>query len=231
MIYTEDNCIVKDYCTKKDDCPHQEPTNPCPRFLSLYHHFNHTMLPKDNVYLQERLVCEKDDVDRKRYEFLKDIQQNIVSFVHEGKNLLIFSPVTGNGKTAWAKKLLRSYIYKTWPGGKIGECRALFISVPKLLAEAKKNINNESEYYNKVMEYLKTAELVVWDEITQLRPLSDFEKELLYYLINEREENKKSNIYTTNINSLEEVYVKIGDRLASRVLHGTIVKFEGKDRR
>ena len=73
-------------------------------------------------------------VDYDAFVHLSNIKKNIKGFVESGKNLLIHSKNTGNGKTSWSIKLLLSWFDCVWPYTDF-ECRGLFISMPKFSLE------------------------------------------------------------------------------------------------
>lgn len=172
---------------------------------------------------------DADGTDTAEFKFLKTVENDITNFVKEGKNLYIHSTGTGCGKTAWALRMIQTYIDKIWYDSSI-RCRALFISIPKLFLELKSNITSASEYVDKVLTNIPEADIIVWDEIGT-KMLSDFEHEHLLSLINSRLDAGKANIFTSNLNP-EELKEKIGDRLYSRIVNNsTDIEFHGIDKR
>ena len=85
----------------------------------------------------------------KEQKIREKVRDNIKDFVESGKNLLIYSEHTGNGKTEWLKKLLLAYFDSIWPFTDI-ECRGLFISMPKFISAMKANISKEEVTVSKV---------------------------------------------------------------------------------
>lgn len=172
---------------------------------------------------------DADNTDLNEFKQLKEIQDNILDFIKEGKNLYIHSEISGNGKSSWAIRMIQSYIDKIWYKSPI-ECRALFINIPKFFLALKNSLSNDNEYINDIKDNLIKADIVVWDEIgTKL--LTDFEHEHLLNLISNRLDLGKSNIYTSNLNP-RELEEKIGSRLYSRVVNNSIdIEFHGKDKR
>lgn len=176
-----------------------------------------------------QLRLDEDGVDRDAYTQLKEIQNGISDFVHQGKNLLIYSEKTGNGKTEWCKKLMLSWFNSIWPYTEL-ECRGLFISLPRFMNAMKENIQKRNEYFNYVNEHILDADLVVWDEINY-KDYSNFEHDYLLGVISQRLASGKSNIYTTNY-SLPIIEKMLGDRLSSRIVRSSIkVEFRGNDKR
>ncbi len=167
--------------------------------------------------------------DYQAFSRLKDIKNDIGAFVGDGKNLLIYSKNTGNGKTEWSKKLLLSYLNSIWPVTDL-ECRALFVSMPRLNQAMRENISKENDYYEYVNGNIVKADLVVWDEINY-KDWSQFELDYMLNIISQRLSIGKSNIYTTNYD-LDTITKKLGTRLASRIVGSSEqIEFVGKDKR
>ncbi len=170
-----------------------------------------------------------DKEDYAAFSRLKEIKNNINSFVNEGKNLLIYSKNTGNGKTEWSKKLLLSYLNSIWSSTDL-KCRALFISMPRFIQAMKENISKENEYFQFVNENVSSVDLVIWDEINY-KEWTQFELDYMLNIISQRLSTGKSNIYTTNYD-LDTISKKLGTRLASRVIGSSeLIEFVGKDQR
>lgn len=163
--------------------------------------------------------------DLETFKELNDIRNNIKSFVDEGKNLLIYSNNVGNGKTTWSIKLLKAYIDSVQNISFNNRCPALFININKFLNE-KKLAFNDKDLQQRVTETEKnilSAKLVVFDDIG-VKALSDYDKMNVYYWIDERTNNMKSCIYTTNL-SLRRLEGYFDDaRIYNRVEGYSIVK-------
>ena len=170
--------------------------------------------------------------DKEAYQRLYEIGSNILSFVSEGNNLMIWSNEVGTGKTLMATKLAEQYILKRNEKNRATDC-ALFINVGDLLFYKKDSFNNvvSQKMIWDLEEKIKDCKLVVWDDIGT-KGMSEFDKEYLIVLLNHRlNDLHKSNIYTTNLNEnqLREV---IGVRLASRLREDTeIIELKGGDKR
>lgn len=176
-----------------------------------------------------KLKLDSDGTDKEAYDKLKEIQSDINNFVKQGKNLLIYSEHTGNGKTEWAKKLIFSWFNSIWATTDF-VCRGLFISLPKFMNARQSNINTPNDYFRYVDSNIVTADLVVWDEINY-KDYSDFEHSYLLDIISQRIALGKSNIFTTNY-GLKTIEQKLGTRLSSRIIGtSTKVEFKGKDKR
>ena len=170
-----------------------------------------------------------EKIDFANFVRLKEIQKNIFEFVKEGKNLLIYSENTGNGKTEWSKKLLLTFLDSIWSTTDF-ECRAMFVSFPLLIPAMKDNISKSNDYFTYVSENIPTADLIVWDEINY-KEMTSFEEEFLLSTISQRLTLGKSNIYTTNF-SLPSIKEKLGPRLASRIVGASeCIELKGSDKR
>ena len=176
-----------------------------------------------------KFKLDKDKTDKVAFDRLKEIRNNIVEFVNQGKNLYIYSHYTGNSKTYWSISLLRAYFEAIWY--KTGlKCRGLFINVPKYFISLKDSFNNYSDYINHIKQNVLTADLVVWDDIAT-KGFTEFEMESLLNIINNRVDAGKANIYTSNLAG-EELKQAMGDRLYSRVANmSEMIIFRSTDKR
>ena len=160
---------------------------------------------------------------------MKKIEEGIENFVDNGQCLYIHSSTCGNGKTAWAIRMLQSYINKIWFKSDL-RCRVLFVNVPRFILALKENITTPSEYVKHVQDNIETVDLVVFDEVGT-KALTTFEHEHILNIINTRIDNDKSNIYTSNLSPME-LREKVGDRLYSRIVNLSIdVELFGSDKR
>lgn len=229
-MITSDKCYVKYGCGEYKRNPNSCDlnSNVCLRLFKMNALFDLSELTaKQRCRLSLRV--DADGTDKDKFEMLSNISNNIGEFVANGSNLYIHSSTCGNGKTAWAVRMLQSYIGKIWYRSDI-ECRALFIHVPKFLIALKDNISNRNEYVERVKKNVKTADIVVFDEIGTKAP-SQFEHENLLSIINDRIDCGKTNIYTSNLNSTELRDV-LGERLYSRVVNlSTDIELNGQDKR
>lgn len=155
---------------------------------------------------------------------INDIKNNIVSFVNNGQNILIYSNNVGNGKTTLATKLLKEYISKVSNISHKNNCPGIFINVTNFLNEKKLAISDEtlrSRIYDTEKKIL-SSNLVVFDDIG-VKNISDYDLGALYYWIDYRTNNMKSCIYTSNLhpNQLKGV---LDGRLYSRIINYSILK-------
>ena len=126
----KDNCWYRNICDKSK-CG----SNFCIRHYKM-DCLTHMALMDGKLKYPIQLRLDEDGSDRETYSKLKEIQNNINDFVMSGKNLLLYSEGTGNGKTEWTKKLLLSWFDSIWPFTDF-ECRGLFISMPRFIQAMK----------------------------------------------------------------------------------------------
>lgn len=231
-MITSKDCWFKDTCKKYND-----PSKECECRYS--DSFCIKLFKMDNLYenslltFQQRkrvnFILRENEPDNLKYLELRKIEKNIVNIVNNGENIIIHSCITGNGKTAWAIRMIQAYFNNIWYKTDM-ECRALFISVPKFLLSIKDNISVKNDYVQFIKDNVLNADLVVWDEIGT-KGLTQFEHENLLSLINTRIDMGKSNIYTSNMKP-EELKGLLGDRLYSRIINlSRDIEFFGNDKR
>lgn len=224
-----DKCWLKDSCkkykTSKDICDQE---SFCIKLFKLDALYEASLLSFNQRY-HKPLFLDASLVDSDNFNYLKNIQDNIESFIKEGKNLYIYSTITGNGKTEWSIRLMQSYFNKIWHKTDI-RCRGLFLNVPRYLLAIKDNISTYNEYATYVKNNIFDADLVIWDDIGT-KAATSFEHETLLSIIDNRISYNKSNIFTSNITP-EELRELTGDRLYSRIINcSTCLQFLGEDKR
>ena len=223
-MINNDACWVKDRCKKYPNCGE----NFCIKLFKLNELCNMAMLTEEQRK-KKKLWLDGNGIDKDAFVFLKNIEDNVETFVTSGGGLYIYSYITGNGKTAWSLRILNSYLEKIWYKSDL-KCRGLFINVPRFLISLKENIGEYNQYYNDVKNNILTADLVVFDEIGT-KVATTFECEHLLSIINYRIDSGKANIYTSNLGP-EELRKSVGDRMYSRIINtSTEVMFRGSDKR
>lgn len=175
------------------------------------------------------LKIDPDGTDLEQFQKLAAIEQDIVKFISEGKNLYLHSANCGNGKSSWSIRLVEAYFDKIWARTD-GKCRVLFISVPRFLLALKDNITSRSSYVDYIKDNVLEADLVIWDDIAA-KMGSEFELTHLLNIIDNRLALGKSNIYTSNLNR-QQLYTALGERLTSRIANmSTDIELFGADKR
>lgn len=221
---------MNETCWLKDSCKglHCEDEGGCLILFKLNYLYDEAGVSiKQRKHLQLRV--DDDGTDLAEFKKLKDIQDNIMNFVKDGKQLYIHSRNVGCGKTSWALRLLQTYFKKIWLSTDL-TCRGLFINVPALLLALKDNISVRSEYVAHIRDNILTADIVIWDDIGT-KAASNFEHEHLFSMIDQRMNLGKCNIFTSNLDDAE-LNDALGDRLGSRICNASInIAFKGGDKR
>ena len=175
------------------------------------------------------LMVDEDGTDLEQFKQLAAIEQDIVNFVSNGRNLYLHSANCGNGKSSWSLRLAEAYFNKIWARTEV-KCRVLFISVPRFLLALKDAISSKSSYVDYIKENVLEADLVIWDDIAN-KMGSEFELTHLLNIIDNRLALGKSNIYTSNLNR-QQLYNALGERLTSRIANmSTDIELFGADKR
>lgn len=210
------NIDFKIPCWYKEGCNMVEPNcqRVCHRYLEMNHLINNCGMKNAHKYLKA-LTPTKIELDA--YLRLKHIKDNIKQFVELGGNLYITSQWLQTGKTSWSLKLLYKYFDEIWAGNGF-RTRGYFLYVPEFLSNLKMYEYKTSPEYKTINNVLKTADLVVWDDITG-RALSEEEQNILNLYMDKRATADKSNIFTgitidPNKASLTDL---VGIRLAGRI--------------
>jgi DNA replication protein DnaC len=200
----------------------------CQRKFKLENLYKKSLLA-DSQRTRQTLKVDSDGTDIEAFTQLSNIEKNINSFVRSGLNLYLWSKNSGNGKTSWSIRLMQAYLNENWPTCTL-TCQALMVDVPTFLSRIKANLSAPDEYANYVLSVIKTAPLVVWDDIgTKLG--TSFEINTLLEILNYRMNNNKANIFTTNLNQTE-LKATLDTRLASRIYESsTVIELKGSDKR
>ncbi len=147
------------------------------------------------------------------------------------KNRYIFGQV-GSGKTIMAASIMAESLrvhFITREGNK----SHAFISVPKLLQEIKSTYDKkeEKETETQIIQKMTSVDFLVLDDLGAER-VSDWVLQILYLIVNERYEDLKTTIFTSNL-SLDELANRLGnDRIPSRIqAMCSIQKLESADLR
>lgn len=215
-------------CPFMDRCNHVDCGSFCMKRYKTNYYFDNAFIMGDRR-LRFQLRIDSDGSDRKAFDRLALLENGVEDFVNQGKNLYIYSRNVGNGKTSWALRLANNYINKVWYKKDMKPI-VLFISVPKFLLELKSNISAKSDYISHILQYVNDCDLVVWDDIGSKNG-TEFEVSHLLSIIDQRINNGKSNIYTSNLDD-SELHQFLGDRLYSRVFnYSEVINIVGRDKR
>lgn len=216
-------CWYEKVCKQNKSKKYCANINSCIRYAEMNYLMDTSDIPTNRQFPDKLDASE----DYKSFCKLADIKDDIIDFVQSGNNLVITSGNTGNGKTSWAIKLLMKYFDSIWLGNGF-RTRGKFVHIPTLLLQLKNFNSPVSDTYK---DELMNCDLVVWDDLASVDATAYDYSQLLLFIDN-RINNQKSNIFTTNQLSEEEMEERLGTRLASRIWNTSeIIIFKGKDRR
>ena len=196
----------------------------CQLFLELSWQMKNSGLPEAK---QVPIKLRPENCDLDAFDRLSYIRRNTAEFVDRGNNLYLCSAHTGNGKTSWAIKILQTYL-NLYCEGNYEHLLGMFVSTPQLLLKLK-DFNNplSAEYKSRLMN----VDIVVWDDIA-VSGMSQYDYTQLFTYIDGRLLSERSNIFTSNCSSRDELEKVVGNKLASRIWDTSeIITLYGKDRR
>lgn len=121
---------------------------------------------------------------------------------------LMFAGTPGTGKTHLAASILRVIFRKGVP--------CSFIQVPRLLAEMRASYRDDGESATDNIVRTATRRFVVLDDIGAER-LTDWVREQLYMIINDRYENMLPTVITTNC-TVDELTKRLGEKTVDRIM-------------
>jgi len=151
--------------------------------------------------------------------FIRNIDHNL----DEGRGFWFFGDV-GTGKTSLAMLVSKSAL-------EAGRSVAIY-SMPRLLADIKETYEDRSERsYMQLFERLCSVDLLHIDDLGAEKR-TEWVLEQLYAIVNERWQEQKSMVVTTNLLDPDELRAQIGARTVSRVTEMCVqIPIMGRDRR
>jgi DNA replication protein DnaC len=151
--------------------------------------------------------------------FVRDVNANL----DKGRGLWLFGDV-GTGKTSLAMLVSKAAL-------DAGRSVAIY-SMPRLLSDIKETYEDSSERsYMQLFERLVGVDLLHIDDLGAEKR-TEWVLEQLYSIINERWQEQRSIVVTTNLVDVDELRAQIGPRTVSR-LHEMcdLIPIMGRDRR
>jgi DNA replication protein DnaC len=144
------------------------------------------------------------EVLRQVRDFVSDIGRNL----DRGRGFWFYGDV-GTGKTSLAMLISKAAI-------EAGRSVAIY-SVPRLLAEIKETYDRESgDSYMQLFRRLSAVDLLHLDDLGAERS-TEWVLEQLYSIVNERWQDSRSILVTTNLSDLDELRAQLGQRTVSRL--------------
>ena len=184
--------------------------------------------------------CLKPLDDAAAFKRLSEIRNNLSDFIvgnfnDEGyNNLLLCSKNLGNGKTAWAVKLMLTYV--ELQKGKLNNVEdskvtvdrydycAFCQSVPFLIETKQFNNKNNYEMYNRLCK----TNLAVIDDLGAV-PMSQYDYTIIYAIFEKRLFAGLPTIITTNFADRKSAEKELGPRLVDRIWNNSeVIEFKNK---
>jgi len=215
-------CWAKSYCKKYGSSVcHQF----CDVYVLLKAIYSQTNIPKKYQY-DRQITPSKKDVEA--YKQLNAWKEDVVNKVESGENLFIWSTGTGNGKTTWATKIANYFIRKSVFKKEI-ENLVVYVNVPTFLEQLRASYDQKLPEVDLLKERLLNAKLAILDDIGAEKS-SAWVVERLYEIINYRDNEMLSTIYTSNV-SIQDLEDRLDKRITSRIKNSTQIELVGQDRR
>ncbi len=181
-----------------------------------------TGIPKRfrGVGFDRRPIAEMDPaLIREVRSFVRGVGTNL----DKGRGLWLFGDV-GTGKTSLAMLVSKAAL-------EAGRSVAIY-SMPRLLADIKETYeDNSARSYMELFDRLVSVDLLHLDDLGAEKR-TEWVLEQLYSIINERWQEQRSIVVTTNLIDVDELRAQIGPRTVSR-LHEMcdLIPIMGRDRR
>lgn len=232
MPYEEcKECVAKSWC-KIYSGEVQGSRNPwCSAKYRLDRALELSRIPK--MYLNSNIYNYELDNDNKEiFRVISNIVNDIVSIIDEGMNFFFFGANPGTGKTFNASVLINHYIYKTCLTNRFDfeNPLGLYIVYADLMDDLR--YRRDLDSVQDTLRLVNEVPLLLLDDIGS-GTNSDFTRDQTYLIINNRLNNGRSTIYTSNLTVGElKNPENLGARNTSRILNFAIgQEFKGKDRR
>jgi DNA replication protein DnaC len=165
---------------------------------------------------------------------------NPTKFVENGDSMFIWSHMTGVGKTISACAILKAYAKELSKSNVYGHAPIYFMNMPQFFNELRRDIDRSEKITPEQIIWMKEAALCVFDEIA-IKPLTQYEKDSLYEIIDYRVREMKASIFTSNMSPNEKARMgreemtledMLGKQLYSRMFTASsCIELTGEDRR
>jgi DNA replication protein DnaC len=181
-----------------------------------------TGIPKRfrGVSFERKPICDMDPaLLREMRKFVREIGENL----DRGRGLWFFGDV-GTGKTSLAMLVSKAAL-------EAGRSVAIY-SVPRLLADIKDTYEDDSgRSYTDLFDRLCEVDLLHLDDLGAEKR-TEWVLEQLYSIVNERWQNERSIVVTSNL-GVDELREQIGQRTVSRLeeVTGAPIPIMGRDLR
>jgi DNA replication protein DnaC len=173
------------------------------------------------VSFERKPIC---DMDPMLLREVRDFVRRIEEHLDSGRGLW-FQGDVGTGKTSLAMLVSRSAL-------ELGRSVAIY-SIPRLLSDIKATYEDAGgSSYGELFRRLCEVDLLHLDDLGAERK-TEWVLEQLYAIVNERWQDQRSIVVTTNITDLGELREQVGPRTVSRLAEicGEPIPIMGPDRR
>ena len=173
------------------------------------------------VSFDRKPIC---DLDPFVLRHVRTYVDQIEDSIERGRGLWFYGDV-GTGKTSLAMLVSRAAL-------EAGRSVAIY-SVPRLLAEIKQTFDRDhTDSYMQLFRRLCAVDLLQLDDLGAEKR-TDWVLEQLYAIVNERWQDRRSIVVTTNLQSLDELREQLGERTVSRLTEicGDAIPIMGPDLR
>jgi len=131
------------------------------------------------------------------------------------QGLFLYGPA-GTGKTIYAAAILMEMKRLSYLSGTSTYVQGAFVNTLNLLGEIKSTFSNNGQQAEVLIEKYSSVDVLILDDLG-MQKSTEWVLETLMLIINNRYENLKSTIITSNLN-LEELAAQLGDdRIPSRI--------------
>jgi DNA replication protein DnaC len=230
--YEECNgCIATKWCKRySGEAPKPESPSWCNPKFRLYKALGMSNIP--NRYLNANLYNYQIDEENEQIaDRMKQLLDDVVNVIDEGRNFIFRGVVPGTGKTYHGIMVLNHFIYKTCLTSRMDfeNPLAYYIGFSDLMDKLR--YYRDDEEIDLLVEKIKNVPVLMLDDVGA-GTVSDYMKEQTYLIVNHRYNNGLSTIYTTNFTK-QQLLERLNSRILSRMFSNCEdFKFEGKtDRR
>lgn len=185
-------------------------------------------IPIRYQYEPETLKIDPMDIETMKW-IKKLIDGNVSNWVENGHNLLLWGENKGNGKTTAACMIAGKYIREQAKALKSLDPVVYFIKTAKFLEEIRQQFNDPTPDFAYKMKLVEEVPLLIIDDIGAEKP-SDWVRERLLNIIDERYSNRRATIYTSNC-SMRTLSENLHDRITDRIRDSYILQFRGISKR
>ena len=175
----------------------------------------------------KKLIVRQEDEDT--YNRISKIISSIDTFINTGSSILLYGSNKGNGKTTLACLMANAYIRYRLKNEYNLTPIVYFIKSSKFLEDYRQQFKESDGNFKHVLDLVENIPLLIIDDIGAEKP-TDWVKERLLDLIDERYGNNRSTIFTSNcdINMIES---NLGERISDRIREYERLEFKSPSMR